>query len=299
MATSPFFPDLTSWIAHALPARAARVARQAAWLREPLLHFALLGALLFAVDHIIASGRADPFTIVMSPEVDREARTLFVAARGREPDAAELQALRQRWLDNEVLYREGLAQQMDRGDAAIRERVIFKALSMVDAGTRLPAIDEAQLRRWFEQRRAKYDEPARYDFQEAVLSGAADEAAVRGFVDALNAGMPGDAQAGLRVFKARPHATVVQGYGAEFARALEQAAPGRWLAIQGKDGWRAMRLDAVTQPRPAVFEALRGVLLQDWTDATLAEQRSAAVKGLAAKYKLRVDGTAGAAGAGA
>ena len=291
--STPFFPDLTSWIVETVPARrgpAFGAGLSLAWLREPLLHFALLGALLFAVDHFIASGKDDPFTIVMGPQVEHEARTLFVAARGREPDAAELQALRQRWLDNEVLYREGLAQQMDRGDTAIRERVIFKALSMVDAGTRLPAIDDAQLRRWFEQRRAKYDEPARYDFQEAALSGAADEAAVRGFVDALNAGTPGDAQARLRVFKARPHATVVQGYGADFARALEQATPGRWLAIESKDGWRAMRLEAVTAPRPAVFEALRGVVLQDWTDATLAEQRSAAVKGLAAKYKLRVEG---------
>ena len=34
------------------------------------------------------------------------------------------------WLDNEVLYREGLALQVDKGDPAIRERVIFKALSL-------------------------------------------------------------------------------------------------------------------------------------------------------------------------
>lgn len=292
MSSTPFFPDLASWIASSLPVRSAR---KAAWLREPLLHFALLGALLFAADHFIAAGQADPLTIVVGPEVEQEARALFVSARGREPDAAELKALRERWLDNEVLYREGLAQQVDRGDPAIRERVIFKALSVVDANTKLPPIDDRVLERWFEERRAKYDEPARFDFQEAVLSGEADESAVRAFVDALNAGTPGDAQAGLRVFKARPHDSLVQAYGTDFAKALEQAAPGRWLAIASRDGWRAMRLEAVTPPRPAVFEALRGVVLQDWTDATLAEQRSAAVRALAGKYKLRVAGTGGGA----
>lgn len=289
MSSTPFFPDLTSWIASSLPVRSAR---KAAWLREPLLHFALLGALLFAVDHWIAAGTADPLTIVVGPEVEQEARALFVAARGREPDDAELKALRERWLDNEVLYREGLAQQVDRGDPAIRERVIFKALSVVDAGTRLPPIDDAVLRAWFEQRRAKYDEPARYDFHEAALAGASDESAVRGFVDALNAGAPGDAQAGLRVFKGRPHESLVQAYGADFARTLEQATPGRWQAIASRDGWRAMRLEAVTPSKPAVFEALRGVVLQDWTDATLAEQRSAAVRALGAKYKVRTEGAA-------
>lgn len=39
--------------------------------------------------------------------------------------------------------------------------------------------------------------------------------------------------------------------------------------------------------RPAVYEALRPVVLQDWTDATMAEQRSAAIKALAKKYSIR------------
>ena len=42
-----------------------------------------------------------------------------------------------------------------------------------------------------------------------------------------------------------------------------------------------------TPPKPAVFEALRGVVLHDWTDATAAEQRTAAVRALAKKYKVK------------
>ncbi|MFX6930183.1 hypothetical protein ABTH73_19595, partial [Acinetobacter baumannii] len=90
------------------------------------------------------------------------------ASRGREPNAEELAALRRVWLDNEVLYREGLALQVDKGDSAIRERVIFKALSVVDANTKLPAVTDEVLRKWFEGHRVKYDEPPRFDFQEAV-----------------------------------------------------------------------------------------------------------------------------------
>ncbi len=55
------------------------------------------------------------------------------------------------WLDNEVLYREGLALQLDKGDTAIRERVIFKALSVIDASVKLPPVDESTLREWFER----------------------------------------------------------------------------------------------------------------------------------------------------
>ncbi|HWH80825.1 MAG TPA: peptidyl-prolyl cis-trans isomerase, partial [Burkholderiaceae bacterium] len=214
-----------------LPSTALRRPRASpTWTREPLLHFALLGALLFGADHLLAQRADDPHTIVVGAEVDREAAQVFQAARGRAPSADELAALRRVWLDNEVLYREGLALQVDKGDTAIRERVIFKALSVVDAGTRLPAHDDALLRRWFEAHRAKYDEPARFDFQEAVLAGESSEAMVRAFADALNAGTPGDAKAGLRVFKGRPHANLEQSYGAEFARALESAPPGEWRA---------------------------------------------------------------------
>jgi hypothetical protein len=253
------------------------------------LHFVVLGALLFAVDHVLVGRRDDPRTIVIDAAVDREIRDTFRDARGREPDASEYKALQQVWLDNEVLYREGLALQVDRGDPSIRDRVIFKALSVVDASVKLPGIDDKALRDWFEAHRGKYDEPLRVDFREAALDGEASEAAVRDFVKALNAGTPGDAKAGLRVFKGRPRGTVVQGYGEEFARGLEAAMPGQWLALESGDAWRAIRLDAISPAKPAVFEVLRGVVSQDWVDATASEQRTAAVRALAKKYTVRSD----------
>jgi hypothetical protein len=269
--------------------RAARREHRALprWLREPLLHFVVLGALLFGIDHLLVARATDPRTIVVGADVDADAKQLFKASRGREPDAQELDALRRVWLDNEVLYREGLALQVDRGDTAIRERVIFKSLSVIDASVKLPPIDERVLQQWFQTNRARYDEPARYDFQEAVLPADTSEAALRAFVEALNAGAPGDAKAGLRVFKGRPHENLVQSYGAEFATAVEAAPAGEWRAQPSRDGLRVIRLDAVTTPRPASFEALRGVVLQDWTDAVLAEQRSAAVRALARKYTVK------------
>ena len=259
------------------------------WTREPLLHFVILGALLFAIDQVIFGAADDPNLIVVDASVDREAIDVFKAARGREPNQDELYALRRVWLDNEVLYREGLAMELDQGDKAIRERVIFKALSVIDAGTKLPPYDEQTLRKYFEANRAKYDEPARFDFQEAVPSGEKSEAALRAFASELNAGTQTEIEAGLRVFKDRPHENVVQSYGESFANELEKSPIGEWRAIKSQSGWRVMRLDAATTAKPADFDNLRGVVLQDWTDATMAEQRSAAVKALAKKYKVKTE----------
>jgi len=261
-----------------------------AWMREPLLHFIVLGAVLFGADHLLASREGDPHTIVIGADVDAHAIQVFKEARGHDPNDEELYALRKVWLDNEVLYREGLALGLDRGDNAIRERVIFKALSMVDAGVKLPAFDESVLKTWFESHREKYDEPARYDFEEAVVTGDRAEGAVRAFAQGLNAGAPGDIQADLRVFTARPQNNVVQSYGAEFATALAAATPGEWQALPSSGGLRVIRLKSMTSPKPASFENLTGAVLQDWTDSVLSEQRSAAVRALTKKYNVKVTG---------
>ncbi len=293
MSISSSLPDLNS-IADTKPSlnappRQSRLTKLSPWLREPLLHFLLLGAVLFGLDHIIFATTDDPRKIVIDAAVDQESRQIFVAARGHEPNEEELFALRRVWLDNEVLYREGLALGVDKGDNVIRDRVIFKALSLVSSDLKLPPVDDKVLGTWFEKNRAKYDEPARYDFQEAVLAGDKSEAAVRALVTTLQSGKPSELNAGLRVFKGRPHENIVAGYGAEFAKTLEASPLGKWLALPTLEGWRAVQLDATAPGKPAAFETLRGVLLQDWTDATMAEQRSAAVAVLAKKYSIKIE----------
>ena len=74
--------------------------------------------------------------------------------------------------------------------------------------------------------------------------------------------------------------------------AVGNVPPGEWRAMKTKSGWRAMRLESISKPQPADFESLRGVVLHDWTDATLSEQRSAAVKALAQKYTVKTEAKA-------
>lgn len=260
------------------------------WLREPLLHFVVLGTLLFGEDHFLFKDVDDERTITVDAEVDAQAKSVFQQARGREPNEEELYALRRVWLDNEVLYREGLALQLDKGDTAIRERVIFKALSTVDAGLKRPAPEEQVLRTWFEKNRSKYDEPSRYDFEEAVLAtGDSSEGALRAFAAGLNSGQAVESSARLRVFKGRPHSNLVQSYGEEFVTALEASAVGEWRVFSSKEGAHLIRLQSITQTKPATFESLRGVVMHDWMDATMAEQRTTAVRELAKKYTVKVE----------
>jgi hypothetical protein len=254
---------------------------------EPLLHFLLLGTLVFGVDHFANARRGDQQTITISPEVKNEAREVFKAGMKREPSAADMKQLIDRWVDNEVLYREGVSLGLDRGDSSIRERVIFKALSVTQSGINLPPIDEAGLRVWFETRHDRYDLPERFDFLEAVVAGDNTPQALDAFVAALNGQGASDAQSGLRVFKDRPRNNLVQSYGTEFTDALRKLTPGKWQALPSSAGVRVVRLESLTPGTVVKFEDLKDQVLRDWKDDTLSRLSTQAVREMGKKYQLR------------
>ena len=143
----------------------------------------------------------------------KEAHDTFVATAKREPTEAEMRQFLARWLDNEVLYREGLALGLDKGDPAMRERVIFKALNVVQAGVVLPCRTFAEREGSFTnfagrvQRFAPILEPSFEAWSEAeTLQQIAAAAGVEGFAErrtlrdwskALCAAVPAFAGAGL------------------------------------------------------------------------------------------------------
>ncbi|QHI99725.1 peptidyl-prolyl cis-trans isomerase [Xylophilus rhododendri] len=256
--------------------------------KEPLLHFLLLGALIFAADHFIDSGREKPQTITVGADVQKEAHDIFLNGMGREPSADDMKKLTDRWTDNEILYREGLALGLDRGDTTIRERVIFKSLSVMQSGITLPKIDEPGLQKWFEARRARYDAPARYDFLEAVIVGDSTPESTKAFVDALAKRAESDTQSDLRSFKNRPRTNLVASYGEDFTKAMDQATPQQWIAVPSSAGLRVVMLEAAHPPVPAVFEDIKPAVYQDWRDDTMAEMSSAAVREMGKKYTVRI-----------
>jgi hypothetical protein len=260
-------------------------------LREPLTHFIVLGALIFAADALFLSVRGDPQEIVISKETYAEARGAFVAGMNREPTAAELKVLTDRWVDNEVLFREGLALGMDRGDQAMKDRVVFKVLTATQSGLALPKIDEAGLREWFESHRDQYDLPARLSFEEAVISVSdSTPEKLKKFVTALNGQQAPELEASLRVFKARPRPSLDQSYGAAFADALEKQTTGTWAVLESKEGYRAIRLTELTPARAVSYDEMRERVYTDWKEITSSELTKKAIREIAKKYRVRDEG---------
>jgi len=94
------------------------------FFREPLFHFLVLGAALFAVwlwKKDVAGD--DPGRIVVTRARIRQLATGFARMRQRPPTDQELRGLIQDFVREEVCVREARAMGLDRDDAIIRGRL--------------------------------------------------------------------------------------------------------------------------------------------------------------------------------
>lgn len=93
-------------------------------MREPLLQFLLLGAVIFSVDHAIRDGsRREPDRIVITEGQIAALSSTFARTWLRPPTRTELDGLIQDRLREEVFYREAKALGLDRDDTIIRRRL--------------------------------------------------------------------------------------------------------------------------------------------------------------------------------
>jgi hypothetical protein len=113
-------------------------------VREPLLHFLVLGALLYWAGTLPKKAGLIPRqTRIEVPlsEVNRM-REVWTMQWHRAPRPEELQILIDEYVREEVLYREAIAMGLDRNDGIVRRRLVqkmeFLGQSGWAAGTEAP-----------------------------------------------------------------------------------------------------------------------------------------------------------------
>ncbi len=207
------------------------------WLREPLVHFLVLGALLFILNGMFGSSApADPTIRVSEPAIARLAQ-LFSAQWQRPPTRAELDGLVEQQIREEVLYREAVALGLDQNDTIVRRRLVqkleFLSQDLVDENP-----SEADLRGFFQENAERFEEPAVLTFTHVYLNPDRRGDSLRGdaelLLDDLRADSAGDA-ADLGdtfllplTFAQRSQREVAGLFGADFAADLATLEVGSW-----------------------------------------------------------------------
>jgi hypothetical protein len=288
-----------------------------AWLREPLVHFLLIGAGLFVLYNVLNRGESDaPRDIVVSEARVEALAENFARTWMRPPTAEELKGLVDDYVAEEVYYREAVAMGLDRDDLVIRRRLRQKMeFISADVAAATPPTD-AQLQAYLEQHAEKFLMPPRLTFQQVYFStdrrgeGAARDAekllaelaAGRGPANPLEAG---DATLLPPAMEAAAPQKIANAFGEEFATAIEDAPEGQWSGpLPSGFGVHLVKVDGREAGTAPTLAEIRPMVQREWE----AEQRKTVEKALLdklrARYDVRVEGPAaalfeGAGGSGA
>jgi hypothetical protein len=141
------------------------------WLREPLIHFLLIGGLLFLLYGIENDGVSDNSNLItISALKINHLSTLWQQKTGHPPTPDELTGLIQHQIKEEVMYREALAMGLDKGDTVIRRRLAQKlAFISADVAARKTPSDE-ELEAYLSAHLPQFQPPSHIDFTQIYLN---------------------------------------------------------------------------------------------------------------------------------
>jgi hypothetical protein len=266
----------------------ARKLTSAAFLREPLLHFLLIGALIFVIYSIAKPSTGGDKLIEVTPRVRQSIVELFEGNNQRKPSDDELDKLIDVWILNEITYREALAQGLDKGDEMIRERIMQKMRLLVFGSVIVNEPTEAEIEQWFEARRDRYDSPDLVSFFELPVGGPEAEAEAEALLTQINAGSePEEVRLRAHVFADRPRKGLEAAFGKSFVDQLATLPTGQWRALRSPAGWHIVRFESLVPGKAIELHEIETQVINDWKDERGRSLGVAAIRDLGKSYVIR------------
>jgi hypothetical protein len=283
-------------------------------LKEPLLHFLLIGVALFLVFDITAEGEETMSDRVIV--VDRDALLMFVQFRTRafDPKLAgerldkmtegELDLLIDDYVREEALYREALSLGLDKNDYVIKRRMIqsveFITDGFVSAQTE---VSEADARSYYEANRDDYYVEPSVTFTHVYFGAErhgrarADELAAQKLAE-LNAGRVSFTEAPqhgerfpyLLNYVERVPGFIESHFGTEFREAVFALPPDEqtWAGpFRSQYGSHLILLVNKTEGSHAAFEDIQDLVRQDAERAATEEKQAEAIDYIVESYEIR------------
>jgi hypothetical protein len=276
------------------------------WLGEPLLHFLLLGAAMFALHAYMnrgATGVESSKQIALTLDDLRQLDLYFESQWRRPPTPEEFSRLVENKVQEEVLYREALAMGLDKDDTIVRRRMAQKMQFLAEdvAAAHEPTTDE--LGGWFDKNRDKFAMPSRVSFRHLYFSP--DRRGQQARDDAARAlaqltGQPEDAPLAATLadpfmfqdyYRDRAPDYLGKEFGPQFAQAIEKLTPDSWQGpVESGFGWHLVYVDTVIPGRVPAFEEVESDAKTAWLGEQKALAWAKAYKEMRAKYAVLLPG---------
>jgi len=251
------------------------------FLREPLFHFAAVGALIFAFFVAINdTDRASAERIVITPERIDQLATGFSSVWKRTPSEDELSALIDEDIREEVYYREAVALGLDKNDVIVRRRLRQKMEFLTDTGAYLLDPPAGELETYFAANEQAYREGPRVALEQIYLGKSPTPEAAKRSLSALRSGREiSPSSLGERsLLPAQLHLSPPNGiddvFGKGFFDRVEEFPPGAWSGpVASAYGVHLVRILESLPARTPPLEEVRDAVLRDWKEAKAQEIR--------------------------
>lgn len=258
----------------------------ARWLREPLVAFLLIGALLFAVHALIEWRRAP--TIRLTAETRAALQADFAAIAGRPPDPAETAKLEREYVVDELLLREAVARGLHLSNGAVRGRLVEEMRREI-AGP-VPDPTDEELVDFYSSHLELYRAEPSVSFDHVFLRERPDDPT--SMLARLNAGatVPSDAFARGLAFERYGRSMLRGMFGQPFVEALWAAPVGDWSGpVESGYGWHFVR-PRERQPAALLpFDVVRNQVEGDFLAAAIERAVDQHVERIEQRGDVRIE----------
>ncbi|MBC3764805.1 peptidyl-prolyl cis-trans isomerase [Neptunicella marina] len=232
-------------------------------IKDPLLHFVILGAALFALNQLSGEEEQDNLIEVNANTVAQLINN-WHQTHDETPNNKQLQQLIDDYIKQQVLYREAIAQGLDQNDPVITERLVQKLSDQIEGFTPATEPSEQQLKDFYQQHTELFKTDAQISFQQAFINPAKHDdiqATAQSWLSQLRADdqlVLGDQRGFKNAFRDLTYARAVSLFGDAFATQLFNLTGDSWQGpVQSQNGLHLVRIVNKTDSLLPAFEQIR------------------------------------------
>jgi len=276
-------------------------------LKEPLLHFILIGAGLFLLygwrsnSASLSGGQAglSREQIVVAQEKIDQVIGQFEKTWQRPPTGDEQKSLIEDLVRSEIYYREAIAIGLDRDDEVLKRRLRQKMeFIFEDIASVAEPVDE-DLKAFMKKHQEKYLVDPQVSFRQVYIStykrGKSAESDARQILAELTAGADPDSVGDSTMLepdiRLSPLWDIRKQFGDEFGNALLAIKPGRWSGpIRSGYGLHLVFVNERRSGRLPDLKEVRETVKRDWMVEKQKELKDAAYAKIRESYNVTVEG---------